>query len=272
MEVIRPQDMQSQSQENTRTRKCAAKGCVATVVEHEIETARYGPKVFKAWVQDEWPSKRGFCNPCEMAERVKEAAIEEARRIEAKERWRKHRIDEINKAFGGEKPATEFTFDRFDGILNFPALEKARNFDYTRQNLFLYGAPGTGKTHLACALAREQVERGINVEFFKVPGLMREFRRRLDPDEEEEFIKRLVAVPVLVIDDLGVGKATEYVVEKLHEVIDGRQNNYRSGMVLTSNLSLNGIAETFKDRIADRLNGMCDLVKMDGDSHRKRKA
>lgn len=270
MEIIRPQDTQSQHQGNTRTRKCAASDCTSTVTEHRIESARFRSTVIYTWVQDEWPSHRGYCPPCDIAVRAREAAELERQQKEAEERRRQARMEDLFSAFGGAKPIQEFTFDRYDATINFAAFQKVRSFDPTRQNLFLYGAPGTGKTHLACALAREQAERGINVEFFKIPSLMREFRRNLDPDDEERLIRQLVAAPVLVIDDMGVGKATEYVIEKLHEIIDGRQNDYRNGLVLTSNLSLNGIAETFKDRIADRLNGLCELVKLEGASHRRR--
>lgn len=268
MEVVQPQDTPNQNPANTRIKKCL--NCEATVTENRIETARFGTRIIYAWVQDQWPSMRGFCPTCELVEAAKEQAIREELCRQGRERRKKQEMDALFKSFGGEKPATEFTFDKFDGILNFTALQKARAFDPSRHNLFLYGPTGTGKTHLACALAREQLEHGMDVEFYKVPALMREFRRRMEPDEEEALLKQLIKAPVLVIDDLGVGKATEYVIEKLHEVIDGRQNEYRHGLVLTSNLSLNGIAETFKDRIADRLNGMCEQVKMEGDSHRKR--
>lgn len=269
MEVLKP-DTQNQSPGNTRIKHCSNQPCESTTVETYLETSRFMGKVYHAWVQDSWPSPRGFCNTCEISVRAKEERIREEQQRIAREKLREKQRDEFLKSFGGEKPVKEFTFDRFDGILNLTAFKKAKAFNPLEQNLFFYGPSGTGKTHLACAIAREQFERGMLVEFYKVPNLMREFRRRMDPDDEDRFIKHLVAVPVLVIDDLGVGKATEYVIEKLHEVIDGRQNNYFHGLVITSNLSLNGIAETFKDRIADRLNGMCELIKMDGDSQRKR--
>lgn len=264
------QGTQKQSPENTRTKSCTRAGCLNTVTERQIVTGKIGAKVFHAWVQEEWPSPRGFCPACEVAERAREHAEYEAHQNRLAEERRKQRLFALFRSFGGEKPVEEFTLDRFDPMANYGAFQKAKNFDPSKDNLFFYGAAGTGKTHLACAIARAQAEKGEIVEFFKVSPLMREFRRRLDPDDEEAFVLKLTMTPVLVIDDLGVGKATEYVIEKLHEVIDGRLNNRQNGLVLTSNLSLNGIAETFKDRIADRLNGMCELVKFEGSSHRRK--
>jgi DNA replication protein DnaC len=270
MELREAQGTQNPEPGNTRTRKCS-KGCGATTIETYIKTGEFRAKVYGTWISDQWPAGLS-CPACSLAEEAKKASEREAQEKILNERRAKAEQEKLFKMFGGQRPLDEFTFERFEPVHNFAAFQRVKNFNPLADNLFLYGPTGTGKTHLAVALAREMVDRGLNVSFYKVPALMREFRRNLDPDAEESLIRLLASTAVLVIDDMGVGKATEYVIEKLHEVIDARQNQYRAGLVITSNLSLNGIAETFKDRIADRLNGMCDLVKVEGDSHRKRSA
>jgi DNA replication protein DnaC len=255
--------MQKPSVGSTRTKTCL--GCEATVQETYVGVGAFG-----YWFQDVWTDP-DRCPRCGIIEAGKKAQEDEEKLKAAKARLHASQREKFLKMFGGQKPVDEYTFDKFDPVMNLPAFQRAKNFNPLSENLFFYGTTGIGKTHLAVALAREQFERGYDVLFFRVPDLMREFRRNLDADKEDALLKRLITTPILVIDDFGVGKATEYVIERLHEVIDGRQNDYRNGLVITSNLSLNGIAETFKDRIADRLNGLCELIKLEGQSHRKRK-
>lgn len=254
---------------STRTRTCLG-DCGAICTETWVQTGQFGTKTYGDWYSEEWFGGH-YCPACHSANEVKHQEKVEADRKE-REDLRKKQIEEnLAKMLGGQRPFDEYTLERFEPMNNFAAFQRVKNFNPLADNLFLYGPTGTGKTHLAAALVREMMNRRMDVAFYKVPALMREFRRNLDPDDEEKLVRRLASTGVLVIDDLGVGKATEYVIEKLHEVIDARQNEYRAGLVITSNLSLNGIAETFKDRIADRLNGMCDLVKMDGESQRRKK-
>ena len=158
------------------------------------------------------------------------------------------------------------TFHVADG--NKKALDAVKNFNPKTTSLYLWGPVGCGKTHLACAIFRVDPL----AEFYKSTELIRWFRMR-DPREEEEEIKRLSEVPVLVIDDLGVQKDSDHALTVLYEIFDKRDMAMRHGLVITSNLSMRDMAlKMGDDRITSRIAGMCDIVEMKGSDRRLDKA
>lgn len=165
---------------------------------------------------------------------------------------------------GGPK-AEGFTLETFKSTPgSLSALQEARTFDPKASNLYLWGPCGTGKTHLAGGIAAKWHYEGARVEFWKPPALMRSLRVK-DPNDQEERIERLARAAVFVLDDLGVGMATEFYNQVLYEIIDKRDMNRRNGMVITSNLSLAALSEKLQDdRLASRIAGMCKVVKIDG--------
>ena len=168
----------------------------------------------------------------------------------------------------GKKGAEQFTFDRFKtSPENVMALETCKAFDPSKASLYLWGPAGSGKTHLAGAIVRGS-KYG---EMIKATSLVRWFRLR-DPREEEREIERLAAVPVLVVDDLGVQKDSEHALAILYEILDRRDMNMRHGLIITSNLPLDLLSKKMgDDRITSRIAGMCRIVKVGGEDHRIRR-
>lgn len=160
----------------------------------------------------------------------------------------------------GLRGAEEFTFERFrQSPGTAAAYGAARNFNPLAENLYLCGAAGTGKTHLAGSVTRAWLTaRGAAaVEFHKVPRLLRWFHLR-KPSEYDEEIERLAKLHVLVLDDLGVEKSSEYNLGTLYEIIDARYMARREGLVVTSNLAPQELAKKMDDdRFPSRLFGMC---------------
>ena len=170
---------------------------------------------------------------------------------------------------GGEKPYREFRFETYQVTPdNQSAFVRAKNFNPNRDNLYLWGPCGVGKTHLAFAIVRRSCEAGYTVEFLKPPQLMRKVRRK-DPDEEQHAIDRFVRADVFALDDLGIGQETAYARQIFQEILDGRHYAYRAGLVVTSKFSPGDLARKLDDdTTVSRLAGMCQVVEVRGKDHR----
>ena len=167
---------------------------------------------------------------------------------------------------GGIKPVEDFTFDKF--VPRTPSQQEAvsacREFKPGRENLYLWGKTGPGKTHLACALAAGAFRARMHVCYFKPGRFLRSLRMR-EPDEHEKILKVYAKADVFVLDDLGVGKATEFAIENFYDLVDMRDMARRHGLVVTSNLSLDQLAEKMgDDRLPSRLAGMCRVIHIEG--------
>lgn len=141
---------------------------------------------------------------------------------------------------------------------------------------------GFGKTHLACSIGNELIKNGITVVYGTLINLLAELKNSYEQDNnisEMQIMKLYKNVQLLIIDDLGKEKPSEWGLEKLFTIINSRYEN-NLPVIITTNynqdllikrLSINGEIETVKS-IISRLYEMCYLVKIDDIDHRiKRK-
>jgi len=141
------------------------------------------------------------------------------------------------------------------------------------QGLFFTGPNGTGKTHLAVAILRELSLKGeLHWRFVKTPYLLMRIRqafKRESSDSEESLIDQFVDYDYLAIDELGVEKITDWSLQTLYLIIDGRNDRLKS-TIITSNLDLPEIEEKIDPRIASRIVEMCRVIKFECDDWRIR--
>lgn len=139
--------------------------------------------------------------------------------------------------------------------------------------LLLYGAPGSGKTHLAVACLIAMIERGATGLYRCYPDLLQEIKDTYGVNErgdetEGNLIEELSQADVLLIDDVGAGKATDWSAEKIYQIVNRRYTQGRTTL-LTSNLAYPSPLDTVLDaRVISRLAEMCRiyaLVEADGD-------
>ncbi|HYP47199.1 MAG TPA: ATP-binding protein, partial [Thermoleophilaceae bacterium] len=106
------------------------------------------------------------------------------------------------------------------------------------RGLWFDGPVGTGKTSLAILVAKAARDAGRTHAFFTVPLLLAEIKRTYDRDSGESYLdlfRRLCSVDVLVLDDLGAEKQTEWVLEQLYSIVNERWQDQRA-IVVTTNL------------------------------------
>ena len=106
------------------------------------------------------------------------------------------------------------------------------------RGLWFDGPVGTGKTSLAVLVAKAAKEAGRSYAVYPVPRLLAEIKRTYDRDSSDSYLsvfRRLCSVDVLVLDDLGVEKQTEWVLEQLYSIVNERWQDRRS-IVVTTNI------------------------------------
>lgn len=116
----------------------------------------------------------------------------------------------------------------------------AERFPIVDQGLFFLGPPGVGKTHLAIAALKEVIQsRGARGFFYKTAELLQQIRNTYNRGVEEtemEILKPVFESDVLVLDDVGVERPTEWTQETLAILIDKRYSNQKP-TILTGNLN-----------------------------------
>jgi DNA replication protein DnaC len=105
------------------------------------------------------------------------------------------------------------------------------------RGLWFDGPVGTGKTSLAILVAKAAKDAGRSYAVYPVPRLLAEIKRTFDRDASDSylgFFRRLCTVDLLVLDDLGAEKQTEWVLEQLYSLVNERWQDRRSIVVTTN--------------------------------------
>lgn len=199
---------------------------------------------------------KGYCPECQYPVEVCQCARERAELAAVKARRERGEIARL----GGLRAYRDFTLELFRD-----KKAAAECAVFPKQSLFICGPTGCGKTHLGTAILRQQ---GGTV--LKPMEMLRRLRACESADDESALLEAYGTFPLL-IDDLGVEKLTEYALQVIYEVIDHRWMNAAGGLIITSNLDLDGLSRKLgEDRIVSRIAGMSKVIALSGTDWRLR--
>jgi DNA replication protein DnaC len=215
--------------------------------------------------------------------------VREERRLAAAhipERYRSCTLDTFDPAFKGANPSLGMA------LLAARRFVEAYPVDTAGKGLLFTGNIGVGKTHLAVGILRRLVrERGVRGLFCDYRELLRNIQNSYNPQvntTELELLKPVFAAEVLVLDDLGAQKPTEWVWDTVALILNTRYNDKQTSIITTNYPDMSAGAgfkpdpegrkptkgeDTLGDRIGDRmrsrLSEMCIPIEMTGEDLRQ---
>src|ERR1700722_9948199 len=137
------------------------------------------------------------------------------------------------------------------------------------RGLWFMGPPGTGKTTLAMLVSQAALKTGRTVAIYSLPRLLNEIRDTHRAERSHvDLLDRLTEVDLLHIDDVGAQRTTDWVLEELYSIVNGRYEDERSIVITTNILDREALCAQITARTVSRLTEMCDELPLLGHDHR----
>lgn len=174
------------------------------------------------------------------------------------------------------------TFERIPGTEK--AIEAARAVvrdaldpDRPSRGMVMVGKAGSGKTHLAVGILRAIAESKRDTDetfslfrskFVVVPELLDTLRERIGDPHVRDPLPALMEAPLVVLDDLGREKPTEWVTDRLYVLVN-RRYNAKLPTVVTTNYALSELAQRGYDAMMSRLRDDAAVITLTASDHRR---
>lgn len=202
----------------------------------------------------------------------------EHRRIEQEQR-RQEKIKRLRGiCFAGTRERlASATFENDDGA-NTGIVEAAKRYVESfekmlanGQGLLLFGDVGRGKSYIAACIANALIDKSIPVLMTSFSRIVSQLQKKFE--ERDSYFEWLNDFPLLIIDDFGAERTSEYMQEIVYTVID---NRYTAGrpMIITTNLNVEEIkvikeSDIYHKRVFGRINECCCGIEVKGDNRRE---
>ncbi len=154
------------------------------------------------------------------------------------------------------------------------AINFINNFDdENTKNLIFSGGTGLGKTFLSNCIINSLLENGKTVMYQTAPVMLDNLISDLfaKPDKQIGISSSLLSVDLLVIDDLGTETLNSMKFTELYKIINTRLLSNKTKTIISTNLDLRGIFQTYDERLASRFVGYYDIYRFFGDDIRLKK-
>lgn len=165
------------------------------------------------------------------------------------------------------------TFDNFTESIGIVKTTKEIIDVKPMPDLLFTGISGSGKTHLAVASVKYlwQCGRGLNlsVNFLRSIDFLLELKNSFKTDDERYVIEKYSKIGLLIFDDLGSEKMSEWSITEIYALLEHRYSELKQ-TILTTNLSLQQISESLGSRLASRLSSYKNITINLPDYRKKR--
>jgi DNA replication protein DnaC len=215
----------------------------------------------------------------------KASAENGVRRVERCDCWRENLTRKLLQDAGIPPRYAKCDLDSFrdnnDSLAS--AVRRARkfaeSFPVVDKGLFFLGKPGLGKTHLSVAILKDVIRRtNASCVFYDVRELLKAIRNTYNPEvrsTELQVVRPVMEAQLLVLDDLGAEKTSEWVEETLNLIVNTRYNERRTTIFSSNYPVLDDLSDPDNlivrvgYRMWSRLHEMCDFVDMKGVDYRE---
>ena len=228
-------------------------------------------------------------------ERAEKEAALKAESVKQQQAKNRARIEEL---FGHSGMGARFKNRTFEKFCELPenrgalkaAQSYAQNFSrlladpeaYEKNSLFITGSKGTGKTHLAAAVANRLLMGGVPVVFVTMIDLLAKIKATFSAEQtttsEAKLMQLYKSVDLLIIDDMGKELPTSWALSKMYEIINARYEDYKP-IIITSNYTAGELVKRLTpkdgdsmtaDATVDRILEMAYTMPVAGESWRTR--
>jgi DNA replication protein DnaC len=123
---------------------------------------------------------------------------------------------------------------------------------------YFWGNVGAGKTYTTAVLANELMrEHFVEVLFLKMPEAVAQIKKTFGSEKNDpakKLFEKMCKVELLILDDLGIEKVSEWLADEIYQVMEYRTSHYMP-MIITSNQSLGDLGKIYREQVSSRING-----------------